>query len=112
MELVLQGEGKYGLSAIKDIEVTDQFLGLGDTVTLCQTEEYRVDCLSRVYREKVLSQCKCSPFEMRSYYGDQVTAVIKECGWKLIANQHHITRAEASSPAGAEAGCQTGFSMQ
>ena len=76
MELVLQGEGKYGLSDIKDIEVTSQFLGLGDTVTLCQTEEYRVDCLSRVYREKVLSQCKCSPFEMRSYYGDQVTTLM------------------------------------
>ena len=72
VELVLQGEGKYVLSAIKDIEVTEQFLGLGDTVTLCQTEEYRVDCLSSKYREKVLSQCQCSPLSLRSHYGDEV----------------------------------------
>ena len=98
MELVLQGEGKYGLSAIKDIEVTEQFLGLGDTVTLCQTEEYRVDCLSRVYREKVLSQCKCSPFEMRSYYGDQVTTLMWSSKIVLKISENRGQNTELLSP--------------
>ena len=77
VELVLQGEGKYVLSAIKDIEVTDQFVQLGDTVTRCQTVEHKVDCQSRRFKEKVLSQCKCSPFHMRSYYGEQVTLLYR-----------------------------------
>ena len=98
MELVLQGEGKYGLSAIKDIEVTDQFLGLGETVTFCQTEEYRVDCLSRVYREKVLSQCKCSPFEMRSYYGDQVTTLMWSSKIVLKISENRGQNTELLSP--------------
>ena len=72
MPKVLQGEGHYGLGDIREIQVTKEFVGLGEKVTHCQTEEYREDCLSRKYRERVLSQCNCSPFYLRSYYGDQV----------------------------------------
>ena len=68
--LVLQGEGHFVLSSIKNIEVTEQFVGLGQTVTRCQSEEYRVDCEARKYRERVISLCQCSPFHLRSYYGD------------------------------------------
>ena len=72
MPIVLQGEGHYVMSDIKSIEVTQDFVGLGEKVTHCQTEEYREDCLSRKYRERVLSQCNCSPFYLRSYYGTEV----------------------------------------
>ena len=70
--VLLQGEGHCGLSDIKDVEVSEEFVGLGEKVTHCQTEEFREDCLSRKYRERVLSQCNCSPFYLRSYYGNQV----------------------------------------
>ena len=60
------------MSNLKVIHVTEQFLGLGEKVTQCQMEEYREDCLSRKYRERVLSQCYCSPFYLRSYYGTEV----------------------------------------
>ena len=56
---VLAGEGHYALRDVKTVEVTKEFVGLGEKVTHCQTEEYRVDCLSSKYREKVLSQCQC-----------------------------------------------------
>ena len=75
--------------------------GFPKEVTKCQTVEDRVDCQSRTFREKVLylliyiiyiiiiyytyyilydiydilqvlSQCKCSPFSLRSYYGKKV----------------------------------------
>ena len=39
----------------------------------CQTEEYRVDCTTRRYRETLLQTYSCAPAHMRSYYGDQVT---------------------------------------
>ena len=76
MPIVLYGEGHYGLSDIKDIEVSEEFVGLGEKVTHCQTEEYREDCLSRKYRERVLSQCNCSPFYLRSHYGAEVNNLV------------------------------------
>ena len=72
MPLVLQGEGHYLLSDIMNIEVTKDFVRLGPEQTRCQTEEYREDCISRKLRERALAQCSCTPFNLRSYYGDQV----------------------------------------
>ena len=72
MPLVLQGEGHYVMSDIKNIEVTPEFVGLGEKVTRCQMEEYSEECVSRKLRERILSECNCSPFNLRSYYGDQV----------------------------------------
>ena len=72
MPIVLYGGGHYGLRDIKDVEVSDEFAGLGEKVSHCQREEFREDCLSRKYRDRVLSQCNCSPFYLRSYYGNQV----------------------------------------
>ena len=46
-----------------------EFVGLGETVTHCQTEEAGADCLSRKYQETVLTTCGCSPFSLRSHYG-------------------------------------------
>ena len=60
------------LSDIKTVEVTEEFVGLGEETTGCSTKEYRVDCLSRKHREKVLSDCKCSPWSLKSYYGAEV----------------------------------------
>ena len=68
--LQLNGEGHYVLTDIKNIEVTDQFVGLGRTVTRCQTEEFRLDCQARRQKEKVLSQCRCAPYSLRSHYGE------------------------------------------
>ena len=76
MEVVLHGEGHYTLSSIKDIEVTEEFVGLGPLVTNCQTEEDRVDCLARRFREKVISSCRCSPYTLTSYFGHKVRETI------------------------------------
>ena len=50
---MLEGEGHYALTAIKDIKVTEEFVGLGQEVTRCQTKEARADCVSRRYQEQV-----------------------------------------------------------
>ena len=72
MPLVLLGEGHYVLSSIKQITVTEEFVGLGEKVTRCQTEEYRVDCLSRRFRDSLLASCKCSPWNLRSHLGSSL----------------------------------------
>ena len=74
--LVMRGEGHYTMWSAMNIEVTEEFVGLGREVTKCQTEEDRVDCQSRTFRERVLSHCKCSPFSLRSYYGEEVILMI------------------------------------
>ena len=69
---MVQGEGHYALTAVKEIKVTEELImmmmmmmmikvteelvGLGQEVTHCQTEEFRADCLSRKYREQVITQ--------------------------------------------------------
>ena len=65
--IVLEGEGHYALAAVKDIRVTDEFVGLGQGITHCQTEDFRADCVTRKLREKILQSCQCSPAYMRSY---------------------------------------------
>ena len=71
MPLTLYGEGHYVLTAIKSIRVTEDFTGLGERTTNCQTGEFRADCLTRKQQETVLATCGCVPFSLRSQYGDQ-----------------------------------------
>ena len=70
--LVLKGRGRYALWAIKEVAVSKEFEGLGQEVTHCQTEEHRRECLTRKHKKKVIKHCKCSPFNMKSYYGLEV----------------------------------------
>ena len=70
--IILEGEGHYALTAVKDIRVTEEFVGLGQGITHCQTEDFRADCVTRKLREKILQSCQCSPAYMRSYYDDLV----------------------------------------
>ena len=73
--LTLYGEGHYVLTAIKSIKVTEDFTGLGERTTNCQTEEFRADCHTRNYRAKVVESCHCVPFTLRSHYTDKVGEV-------------------------------------
>ena len=69
--LVLSGGGHYGLTDIKDVRVSQEFVGLGEAVTHCQTKEAGADCLTRKHQETVLATCGCAPFSLRSQYGAQ-----------------------------------------
>ena len=74
-DMELKGEGHYAITAVKDIKVTDSYLRLGQETTNCQTEEAKSDCLTRKLKEKVLGECGCAPFGMKSYYGAEVIFV-------------------------------------
>ena len=41
MPLVLEEEGHYVLTDLKDVRVTEEFLGLGQDITKCQNWEFR-----------------------------------------------------------------------
>ena len=106
--LVMRGEGHYTMWSAMNIEVTEEFVGLGSEVTKCQTEEDRVDCQSRTYRERVLSHCKCSPFSLRSYYGEEVILMITRYHFIIIHQTELCSPSELDCVDGIEdsqAGC-------
>ena len=72
MPIVLEGEGHYALTAIKDIKVTEEFVGLGQEITRCQTKEFRADCVTRKHREQILRSCHCAPLYIRHHFPHQV----------------------------------------
>ena len=74
-DMELQGEGHYAITAVKDFKVTDSYLGLGQETTNCQTEEVKSDCLTRKLKDKILGECGCAPFSMKSYYRAEVIFV-------------------------------------
>ena len=59
------GEGEYNLNALKEIEVTDSFLGLDQDVRECQNEEPFYNCTTRHYIDSLLRDCGCLPFNLR-----------------------------------------------
>ena len=76
MPITLYGEGNYQLWTIKSIRVTEEFLGLGERTTDCQTEEFRADCLTRKYRAKLVDTCHCVPFALSSHFTEKVPGEI------------------------------------
>ena len=79
-ELVkLIGEGEYNLDALKEIKVTDSYLGLDQDVRGCQNEESLNNCKTKHYLERILEKCDCLPFNIR----------LSEKVWNVYA-QHHL----------------------
>ena len=65
--LSLYGEGNYALTDVKDVDVTDAFLGLNHRIKLCQNEETYQECMKKEYIKKGLELCGCTPFKLRDY---------------------------------------------
>ena len=63
MEFV--GEGEYNLNDLKEIIVTDSYLGLDENVRGCQNVEPLNNCTTRLYMDTLLRDCGCLPFNIR-----------------------------------------------
>ena len=70
--LVLSGEGHFSLTGVKEVKVSQEFAGLGEETTRCQTDQFRADCLTGKYLAKALHTCHCAPFYLISHYGTEV----------------------------------------
>ena len=62
--VVLVGEGEYNLNVVKEIEVTDSYMGLDQDVRGCQNKETYNDCTTKVYIDTVIDTCGCLPFNI------------------------------------------------
>ena len=56
---------EYNLNNLKEIQVTEDFLSLDESVIGCQNEESIDECKYREYIDALMSQCKCLPFSIR-----------------------------------------------
>ena len=59
------GEGEYNLNDLKEIQTTDSFGSLDQNIRECQNEESIHDCTTRYYKDKLLRDCGCLPFQIR-----------------------------------------------
>ena len=69
---MLSGEGHFSLSGVKEMKVTEAFVGLGEEITHCQTGQSRADCLTGKYLARALNTCHCAPLNIISHYDTQV----------------------------------------
>ena len=61
---MLVGEGQYNLLSLKEITVTDSFLGLDKVTRNCQIIEAFDDCKTKLYIEKIREKCRCLPLSV------------------------------------------------
>ena len=57
----LIGEGEYNLNDLKEIKVTESYLGLQDDIRGCSREGSINNCTTSHYVDTLLSQCGCLP---------------------------------------------------
>ena len=66
--VTLSGEGEYNLNILKEVKVTDSFMGLDANVRGCQNEEHYVECTTNNYIQDMRQQCGCLPLSIRAIH--------------------------------------------
>ena len=61
----LYGEGQYNLHSMKEISVTDSFMGLHRDTRKCQNIETFDNCNTRLLLENLRKECGCLPLSLR-----------------------------------------------
>ena len=61
----LFGEGQYNLLSLKEIAVTDSFMGLDSDARNCQNIETIDDCNTRLHVNNYRRQCGCLPLSLK-----------------------------------------------
>ena len=59
------GEGQYNLHSMKEISVTESFLGLDGDTKNCQNVETYDKCITRIYLENLRQKCGCLPLSLK-----------------------------------------------
>ena len=57
----LIGEGKYNLNTLKEIKVTESYLGIDRDVRACQNIQTIEKCRTQKYIRGIIGTCGCLP---------------------------------------------------
>ena len=60
----LYGEGQYNLNVVKEVAVTNSFMGFDTKIIGCQQLYDYEDCKTSHYLKSFLDNCKCLPFNL------------------------------------------------
>ena len=60
------GSGSIRIKGIKEIKVTDEYLGLNSQTKGCQNETTYEDCVTEVYIDMLKKECDCLPFNLQN----------------------------------------------
>ena len=63
----MSGEGEFDLNIIKEVDITESFMGLPFDDRKCQNEENFVDCTTRQQLRNILVNCGCLPMSIGSF---------------------------------------------
>ena len=69
--LKLFGEGNYAITDIKEVKVTEEFLGLDTATRGCHRNSELKHCETNTYIEKAKRHCHCIPSYLRRIFPDQ-----------------------------------------
>ena len=75
--IFLHGEGSYAMSAVKDIRVTEEFLGLDEDSKECRSGETFKECTTREYLHTVNTNCKCVPYGLKHLSSKNQVKIIR-----------------------------------
>ena len=81
----LLGEGQYNLNNLKEIVVTESFMGLNKDARNCQSNETFDDCKTNLYIKNLREQCGCLPFSSKSQPAEKVQKDIHFL-WSIPSN--------------------------
>ena len=87
------GEGEYNLNSLKEINVTNSYIGLHKDIRGCQNDEPYANCTTTQNIDTILEECGCLPLNMR----------LSEVHWhkiKIISNllKHILSRVNCVQP--------------
>ena len=68
----LYGEGNYAISDVQEVTVTENFLGMDQSIRGCHKTEDLEECKRREYAQKLNSECHCSKPLLETYLPDSV----------------------------------------
>ena len=65
-DLTLPAEnGEYKIRVFKEIQVTDNFLGLGENVRKCQPRKLFDECIQNSHVDMIKTFCGCLPLSLQ-----------------------------------------------
>ena len=86
--MTLYGEGEYNLNVLKQIKITDSYLGLDQNVRGCQNDISFTDCTTKQYIDTLLDQCGCLPLNIR--LNDKVVCKRRYFIWLAFIFRNHF----------------------
>ena len=77
---------------MKEIEVTDDYLGLDEDVRHCQNKESFEDCTTRQYTDTVQNECNCVPYSLNQILKSKLVTPSMSCRNLLPFNNYKFSQ--------------------